>query len=96
VAQRPVRIGQLDFVVRGTRLARRKRQRDSSGYGRDSAQDAIELIKTKTLADAGMPLARIGEMLAADADQFAAAVVEIDRNLRERAEEIVRTRERVA
>ena len=38
-----------------------------------------------------MPLARIEEMLAADPDQFAAAVAEIDRNLQERAEEIVRT-----
>ena len=70
--------------------------RDSSGYRRYSAQHAIDLIKIKTLAEAGVPLARINELLAADPDRFAAAIAEIDRNLAERAEEIVRTRNRIA
>lgn len=43
-----------------------------------------------------MPLARIKELLAADPDRFAAAIAEIDRNLQERAEEVLRTRERIA
>jgi DNA-binding transcriptional MerR regulator len=70
--------------------------RDSSGYRRYSAQHAIELVKIKTLAAAGVPLARIEELLAADPDRFAAAIVEIDCNLQERAEELRRTRERIA
>jgi DNA-binding transcriptional MerR regulator len=70
--------------------------RDASGYRRYSAQHAIDLVKIKTLAEAGVPLARINELLAADPDRFAAAIAEIDRNLQHRAEEVVRTRERIA
>ncbi len=70
--------------------------RDSSNYRRYSAQDAIALVKIKTLADAGVPLARIKELLAADAGQFAAAIAEIDRKLQERVAELQRTRERIA
>ena len=70
--------------------------RDSSGYRRYDAQHAIDLIKIKTLAEAGVPLARIKELLAADPDRFAAAIAEIDRNLAERAAELLRTRERIA
>src|SRR5258708_393241 len=70
--------------------------RDSSGYRRYSAQHAIDLVKIRTLASAGVPLARVKELLAADSDRFAAAIAEIDRSLRERAEELRRTRERIA
>src|SRR5260370_5301298 len=70
--------------------------RDSSGYRRYSAQHAIDLVKIKTLAEAGVPLARINELLAADPDRFAAAIAEIDRNLQERAEQLLRARARIA
>ncbi|MEU4408837.1 MerR family transcriptional regulator [Streptosporangium sp. NPDC023963] len=70
--------------------------RDSSGYRRYSVQHAIDLIKIKTLAGAGVPLARIKELLAADPGRFATAIADIDRNLQERAEEILRARERIA
>ena len=70
--------------------------RDASGYRRYSAQDAINLVKIKTLAKAGVPLARINELLAADHDQSAGAIAEIDRDLAERATEIIRTRKRIA
>ena len=70
--------------------------RDSSGYRRYSAEHAVNLIKIKTLAEAGVPLARIKQLLAADADQFAAAMAEIDHNLQERAWELRRTRDRIA
>ena len=70
--------------------------RDSSGYRRYDARHAIELVKIKTLAEAGVPLARVKELLAADPDRFAAAIADIDRSLRERAEELRRTRERIA
>jgi DNA-binding transcriptional MerR regulator len=70
--------------------------RDSSGYRRYSAEHATDLVKIKTLAEAGVPLARIKELLAADPERFAAAIAEIDRNLQQRAEELLRTRERIA
>ncbi len=70
--------------------------RDSSNYRRYSAQDVIALVKIKTLADAGVPLARIKELLAADPDRFAAAIAEIDRKLQDRVAELLRTRERLA
>lgn len=70
--------------------------RDSSGYRRYRAEHAIDLVKIKTLAEAGVPLARIKELLAADPDRFAAAIAEIDRTLLQRAEHLQRTRERIA
>jgi DNA-binding transcriptional MerR regulator len=70
--------------------------RDSSGYRRYSAEHATELVKIKTLAEAGVPLARIKELLAADPDRFAAAIAEIDRTLQQRAQHLQRTRERIA
>jgi DNA-binding transcriptional MerR regulator len=70
--------------------------RDSSGYRRYSAEHAIDLVKIKTLAEAGVPLARIKELLTADPDRFVTAIAEIDHNLQERAEELLRTRERIA
>jgi DNA-binding transcriptional MerR regulator len=69
--------------------------RDASGYRRYSAEHAIQLLKIKTLADAGVPLARIKELLTADPDRFTAAIAEIDDNLQERAEELRRARERL-
>ena len=69
--------------------------RDASGYRRYSARHAIDLVKIRTLAEAGVPLARIKELLAADPDRFTAAIGEIDRNLQERVEELQRTRERL-
>src|SRR6266542_3679465 len=70
--------------------------RDSSGYRRYTAEHAIDLVKIKTLAEAGVPLARVKELLGADPDRFAAAIAEVDRNLQARAEELLRTRERIA
>ncbi len=70
--------------------------RDSSGYRRYTAHHAIELVKIKTLAEAGVPLARVKELLAAGPDRFAAAITEVDRALQERAKELRRTRERIA
>ena len=52
--------------------------------------------RAPALAEAGVPLARIKQLLAADPDRFAVVIAEIDRNLQERAEEIRRTRERIA
>ncbi|HTA07218.1 MAG TPA: MerR family transcriptional regulator [Streptosporangiaceae bacterium] len=69
--------------------------RDSSGYRRYGVEHAIELVKIRTLAEAGVPLARIKELLAAGPDQFAAAITEIDSRLQDRAAELARTRQRI-
>jgi DNA-binding transcriptional MerR regulator len=71
-------------------------QRDSSGYRRYTAQHAIDLVKIKTLAEAGVPLKRVKELLAASPDRFAEAIAEVDLALQERGRELRRTRERIA
>jgi len=72
-------------------------QRDSSGYRRYTADHAIQLVKIKTLAEAGVPLARVKELAATTGTgEFAQAMSEIDRNLRARIEELQATRERIA
>lgn len=70
--------------------------RDSSGYRRYSARHAIDLVKIKMLADAGVPLARVKELLAANPDQFAAGITEIERKLQERLDELMRIRQGIA
>ncbi|MEV1178885.1 MerR family transcriptional regulator, partial [Nonomuraea sp. NPDC049784] len=57
-------------------------ERDHSGYRRYGAGAVVELIKIRTLAEAGVPLARVRELLQADEEEFAAAVADIDRRLR--------------
>ncbi|MFI6958679.1 MerR family transcriptional regulator [Nocardia sp. NPDC050408] len=69
--------------------------RDSSGYRRYTAQEAIDLIKIRTLADAGVPLARIKDLLDTDPDALTAAIAEID-HLRDRIAQLRRTRDRLA
>jgi DNA-binding transcriptional MerR regulator len=70
--------------------------RDPSGYRRYNAAAVVELIRIRTLADAGVPLSRVSELLAADEDKFAAAIDDIDRRLRAEIRELQRHRERVA
>ncbi|QFU91962.1 MerR family transcriptional regulator [Amycolatopsis sp. YIM 10] len=71
-------------------------ERDHSGYRRYGAGAAVELIKIRTLAEAGVPLARVRELLDAGEDEFAAAVAGIDRRLRAEIRERQRHRERIA
>jgi DNA-binding transcriptional MerR regulator len=71
-------------------------ERDSSGYRRYDAAAVVELIRIRTLADAGVPLSRVHELLAADEEEFTAAIEEIDRRLRAEIRERQRHRERVA
>jgi len=70
--------------------------RDASGYRRYNARHAIQLVKVRTLAEAGVPLARVKELLTAGAEEFTAAIAEIDRDLRRQADRIRRSRERIA
>ena len=71
-------------------------ERDHSGYRRYDAAAVVELIRIRTLADAGVPLSRVRELLAADDAEFAAAVEDIDRRLRAEIRERQRHRERIA
>ena len=71
-------------------------QRDHSGYRRYDAHAVVELIKIRTLADAGVPLARVRGLLAADQVEFDAAVTDIDKRLRAEISERQRHRERIA
>jgi DNA-binding transcriptional MerR regulator len=70
-------------------------ERDASGYRRYTAQAVVDLIRIRTLAEGGVPLARIDELLHARPDQFVAAVTDIDRALAERIDELVAHRRRL-
>jgi len=71
-------------------------ERDYSGYRRYDAKAVVELIKIRTLAEAGVPLARVQELLDADEEEFAAAVAEIDRRLRREIRERQEHRRQIA
>lgn len=70
--------------------------RDHSGYRRYDAAAVVQLVRIRTLADAGVPLSRVSELLDADEDEFAAAVEQIDRRLRAEIRELQRHRHRIA
>jgi DNA-binding transcriptional MerR regulator len=71
-------------------------ERDASGYRRYGARAVVSLIKIRTLANAGVPLSQIGQMLEADAAAFAEAVRRIDGRLREEIERLETSRKQVA
>jgi DNA-binding transcriptional MerR regulator len=67
--------------------------RDASGYRRYSAADAVELIKIRTLAEAGVPLARIRELRSGDG--LRDALRQIDADLSARIRGLRETRARL-
>jgi DNA-binding transcriptional MerR regulator len=71
-------------------------ERDASGYRRYGATAVVSLIKIRTLANAGVPLSQIGQMLEADAPAFAEAVQRIDSHLREEIERLQTSRKQIA
>ncbi|GGW77495.1 MerR family transcriptional regulator [Streptomyces lomondensis] len=71
-------------------------ERDHSGYRRYDAGAVVELIRIRTLAEAGVPLARVRELLQAGEAEFAAAVADIDRRLEAEIQARQRHRERIA
>jgi DNA-binding transcriptional MerR regulator len=70
-------------------------ERDFSGYRRYDANAVVDLIKIKTLADAGVPLARIKDLLKAEPDQFSQAVSQIDVALRAQIRDLREQRRRM-
>ncbi len=66
--------------------------RDASGYRRYNGQAVIDLVRISTLAGAGVPLARVGELLEADEAEFKTAVTELDAELATRISELQQRR----
>jgi DNA-binding transcriptional MerR regulator len=71
-------------------------ERNASGYRTYGAPAVVALIKIRTLADAGVPLAQIGSMLEADPATFAEAVERIDTRLSDEIDRLRASREQVA
>jgi DNA-binding transcriptional MerR regulator len=71
-------------------------ERDASGYRRYGAKAVVSLIRIRTLANAGVPLSQIGQMLEADASAFAEAVQRIDDHLRDEIERLETSRKQIA
>lgn len=55
--------------------------RDASGYRRYDARHAIDLIRIRTLAEAGVPLARIRDLRSATVEEYRLALDGIDADL---------------
>jgi DNA-binding transcriptional MerR regulator len=70
--------------------------RDRSGYRSYDTAAVVRLIRIRVLADAGVPLARVQELLVAGPDEFARAVEEIDRSLRADIRRLQSNRKRIA
>jgi len=71
-------------------------ERDHSGYRTYGALAVVELTKIRTLADAGVPLSKVAELLEADEATFAEAVKEIDKSLRRELKRLQANRQQVA
>jgi DNA-binding transcriptional MerR regulator len=71
-------------------------QRNASGYRTYDAAAVVRLIKIRTLAEAGVPLSRVQDLLDADPDAFAEATAEIDRRLRTDIRQLQEHRRRIA
>ena len=70
--------------------------RDSSGYRTYGADDVVRLIRIRTLAEAGVPLARVQELLGATPAEFSEAIAQIDAGLRAKIRELQEHRRRIA
>ena len=66
--------------------------RDASGCRRYGAQAVIDLIRIKTLVDAGVPLDRVRHLLDAEPTEFASAIADIDQRLQERINDLEQLR----
>ncbi|WP_405842380.1 MerR family transcriptional regulator [Streptomyces sp. NBC_01518] len=71
-------------------------ERDRSGYRTYDAAAVVRLIRIRALADAGVPLARVQELLDAGPEKFAGGVQEIDKDLRAEIRRLQDTRRRLA
>ena len=70
--------------------------RDASGYRRYDGRAVVDLIRIKTLAGAGVPLARVQQLLGAEPAEFAGAITQIDQALEEKIRELTQHRAKIA
>lgn len=71
-------------------------ERDYLGYRSYDSAAVVRLIRIHTLANAGVPLARVQELLDADPGEFADGVREIDKKLRADIRRLQDSRKRIA
>jgi DNA-binding transcriptional MerR regulator len=71
-------------------------ERDASGYRRYGGMAVVSLIKIRILANAGVPLSQIGQLLQADEPAFAEAVARIDGQLHDEIERLEASRKQIA
>jgi DNA-binding transcriptional MerR regulator len=71
-------------------------ERDASGYRRYGPTAVVSLIKIHTLANAGVPLSQIAQLLEADAAAFAEAIQRIDSHLRDEIDRLETSRKQIA
>ena len=71
-------------------------ERDASGYRAYDAAAVVRLIRIRVLAGAGVPLARVQDLLDAGPEEFAAGVDEIDDELRDEIRRLEDNRKRIA
>ncbi|MFJ9933750.1 MerR family transcriptional regulator [Streptomyces virginiae] len=70
-------------------------ERDGSGYRRYRSADLFRLVRVRTLAAAGVPLAEIGGLLDAGPERFAATLEDVHRRLTEQIEDLTARRDRL-
>jgi DNA-binding transcriptional MerR regulator len=71
-------------------------ERNSSGYRTYDAAAVVRLIRIRILADAGVPLVRVQDLLDASPEEFAVGVTEIDAELRAQIQRLQGNRKRIA
>jgi DNA-binding transcriptional MerR regulator len=71
-------------------------ERNASGYRTYDVNAVVRLIRIRTLVEAGVPLARVQELLDADTTMFIEGTVQIDRELRARIRGLQEHRRRIA
>ena len=71
-------------------------ERTASGYRSYGAQDVVDLQRIKVLTDAGVPLARVQELMDADPATLRTAVAELDADLAARIKALRQTRRSLA
>lgn len=69
--------------------------RDRSGYRSYDAAAVVRLIRIHILADAGVPLAQVEDLLGADPEEFTDGVRAIDKRLQAEARQLQETRKRL-
>ena len=71
-------------------------ERNRSGYRTYDAAAVVQLIRIRTLAEAGVPLAKVQKLLDAGDEEFRRGVEEIDKELRAEIRRLQEHRKRIA